>query len=115
MRGNISPAPLAAVSALTTAGSMTTSPAAADIIQDRFRLQGREYAHPGDCEVSSYSQCMATASGTFSYCGINPYYVFAEPSTGQSAFAIERADCMISPETSPLRLATPSPGGLSDK
>jgi hypothetical protein len=28
--------------------------------------------YPGNCQFSSYAQCMATASGTDAYCGINP-------------------------------------------
>ena len=83
MRRNISLAILAAVSALTAAGSMSPSPAAAEIIQDRYCLQGREYGYPGNCQFSTYSQCMASASGTPSYCGINPYHAFAEQRDGR--------------------------------
>jgi hypothetical protein len=36
------------------------------------------YGYPGDCHFSSYAQCMATASGTYSYCRINPKYYFAQ-------------------------------------
>jgi len=42
-----------------------------------YCLQGRDYGYPGNCQYSSYAQCMATARGTFSYCGINPHYAFA--------------------------------------
>jgi hypothetical protein len=42
-----------------------------------YCLQGRDWGYPGNCQFSSYAQCMATASGTFSYCGINPHYAFA--------------------------------------
>lgn len=44
-----------------------------------YCLQGRDYGMPGLCEFSSYEQCEATASGTFSYCGINPRFAFAQP------------------------------------
>ena len=40
--------------------------------QDRYCLQGRQWGHPGNCQFSSYAQCMATASGTDASCGINP-------------------------------------------
>jgi hypothetical protein len=40
-------------------------------------LQGRDWGYPGNCQFASYRQCMATASGTLSYCGINPAYAFA--------------------------------------
>jgi hypothetical protein len=45
--------------------------------QDRYCLQGRQWGYPGNCQFSSYAQCMATASGTDAYCGINPQYAFA--------------------------------------
>lgn len=40
----------------------------------------RNYAgggYPGNCQLSSYSQCKATASGTYAYCAINPMHAFA--------------------------------------
>ena len=40
----------------------------------RYCLQGRAWGYPGNCQFSSYSQCMASASGTDAYCGINPRY-----------------------------------------
>jgi hypothetical protein len=42
-----------------------------------YCLQGRIYGYPGNCQYSSYAQCMATASGIDAYCGINPHYAFA--------------------------------------
>ena len=75
MRRHVSLAVLATISALTTVGSI--SPAPAEATQDRYCLQGRPWGYPGNCQFSSYAQCMATASGTFSYCGINPHYAFA--------------------------------------
>lgn len=45
--------------------------------QDLYCLQGRTWGYPGNCQFSSYSQCMATASGTYAYCGINPMRAFA--------------------------------------
>ena len=70
---------LATVSALTVAGSVVSAlPAAAEAIQDQYCLQGRRWGYPGNCQFSSYRQCMATASGTDAYCGINPMYAFAQ-------------------------------------
>ncbi|HKO72153.1 MAG TPA: DUF3551 domain-containing protein [Bradyrhizobium sp.] len=80
MRRYVAQAALAAVLALTAAGSL--SPAAAHGIQDQFCLQGRSWGYPGNCQFSSYRQCMATASGTDAYCGINPFYAFAEQRRG---------------------------------
>jgi len=73
MRSYISPALLAIVAFVAS----ISSAAAQDRIQDRFCLQGRHWGYPGNCQFSSYAQCMATASGTDAYCGINPQYAFA--------------------------------------
>jgi hypothetical protein len=51
-------------------------------IQDRYCLQGRRWGYPGNCLFSTYEQCMATASGTPDYCGVNPQYLFAQPQGG---------------------------------
>ena len=67
----ISLAMLAAISALTVIGS-TSSAVAREAIQDSYCLQGRTWGYPGNCAFSSYEQCMMTASGTDSSCGINP-------------------------------------------
>jgi hypothetical protein len=60
----------------------TLSPTSAEAIQDRFCLQGIRWGYPGNCQFSSYAQCMATASGTADYCGINPRYTFAHQRRG---------------------------------
>lgn len=62
----------AALPLIATLGSST--PAAA---QGRYCLQGRTWGYPGNCQFASYAQCMATASGTQAYCGINPRYAQA--------------------------------------
>ena len=46
-------------------------------IQDRYCLQGSGFGYPGNCEFSTFEQCMATASGQDAGCGINPLYAFA--------------------------------------
>ena len=56
--------------------------APAGTVQDTYCLQGRPWGYPGNCLFSSYAQCMATASGTASYCGINPQYLFAHQRRG---------------------------------
>lgn len=45
---------------------------------DRYCLQGRSWGYPGNCQFASYQQCAATASGTSSYCGVNPRYAFPQ-------------------------------------
>ena len=75
---------LTTVSALTVAGSVLTAlPAAAEAIQDQWCQQGRRWGYPGNCQFSSYPQCMATADGTDAYCGINPQYAFAQQRRGR--------------------------------
>ena len=52
----------------------STSPAPAVTGPDSYCLQGCQWGYPGNCQFSSYAQCMATASGTGAPCGINPRY-----------------------------------------
>jgi Protein of unknown function (DUF3551) len=69
LRRQVSLAILATVSALT--GSMSSA-RAKEAIQDSFCLQRRQWGYSGNCQFSTYQQCLATASGTDAYCGINP-------------------------------------------
>ena len=62
----------AALTVLTSAGASTSA-----VAQDRYCLQGRSWGYPGNCQFASYGQCMASASGTQAYCGINPRYAYA--------------------------------------
>ena len=61
------------------AGRRTVHRAAGDgwAAASSWCLQGQDWGYPGNCQFASYQQCMATASGTLSYCGINPAYAFA--------------------------------------
>lgn len=68
---------LTAVSALTIAGSIV--PAAAGGSKDSYCLQGRRWGYPGNCQFSTYQQCLASASGTIDYCGVNPMKAYAPP------------------------------------
>jgi hypothetical protein len=69
---------LGALAAMSTVALLgTLSPAAAAPAQDQYCLQGRQSGYPGNCEFSSYQQCMASASGTNEGCGINPMRAFA--------------------------------------
>ena len=70
----------AAISAVTVLiASGTTSAVAQDY---PWCLQGKDWGYPGLCHFSTYGQCMATASGTFSYCGVNPSVAFASQRYG---------------------------------
>jgi hypothetical protein len=79
MRRNLSLAILASVSALSIFGTMPAAQAA----HDNYCLQGRQSGYPGNCEFSSYQQCMATASGTGEGCGINPMKAYSQQRRGE--------------------------------
>lgn len=64
--------PLFLATALVTLMSAVEPAAAA-----KWCLQGRQWGFPGNCQFQTRAQCMATASGTNSTCGINPRYAFA--------------------------------------
>jgi hypothetical protein len=49
---------------------------------DRYCLQGVIWGWPGNCMYATYQQCMASASGTYAYCSLNPIYAFAEQRRG---------------------------------
>ena len=63
---------LASLAALAAAAFSAQAEAA----NDRYCLQGRIWGYPGNCQFASDQQCLATASGTDAYCGINPRYAF---------------------------------------
>ena len=68
---------VAVLSGVGVVSSISAVPAA-EAIQDRYCLQGRISGYPGNCEFSTYQQCMATASGTGDGCGINPMSAYAQ-------------------------------------
>ncbi len=65
-----------ALSAATVTMVAASSPAAA--YDYPYCLQGRGIGVPGDCSYSSYSQCMASASGRALYCNVNPRVAFGQ-------------------------------------
>ena len=50
-----------------------SGPAQAEAV-DRYCLRGRHTGFPGNCQFATRAQCLAAASGTSAYCGINPRY-----------------------------------------
>jgi hypothetical protein len=76
MHRHLTLAALATISAVATLATLTPA-SAAPMVQDTYCLQGRQSGYPGNCEFSTYQQCMATASGTNEGCGINPMRAFA--------------------------------------
>ena len=75
MKRHLTLAALTTLSAVAAFGTLT--PASAAPVQDTYCLQGRQSGYPGNCEFSTYQQCMATASGTNEGCGINPMRAYA--------------------------------------
>ena len=67
---------LLALSSATVATIAANSPVAA--YDYPYCLQGRGIGVPGDCSYTSYSQCMASASGRALYCNINPRVAFGQ-------------------------------------
>jgi Protein of unknown function (DUF3551) len=64
----------ALAAAFLTGAAAAVSPAEA---QDfKYCLQSRQWGYPGNCQFSSYRQCLASASGTNASCGINPRYAY---------------------------------------
>ena len=64
--------------------ALTVAPATA---QDHpYCVQGRQWGYPGRCDFTSYEQCQATASGTDSYCGINPRFAFGSQPQRRRAY-----------------------------
>jgi uncharacterized protein DUF3551 len=72
-------AALSAVASLGVTGSISTAAAAREY---PYCLQGRHWGYPGNCQFSTYEQCMATASGTLSYCGVNPRFAYGQQRRG---------------------------------
>jgi hypothetical protein len=66
---------LAAAAVATLLMSLGSSTSA--VAQARYCLQGRIWGYPGNCQFATYRQCMASASGTDAYCGINPRSAYA--------------------------------------
>ena len=66
----------AAISAVAMLAAAGPSAFADDPYDYPWCLQGKDWGYPGLCHFWSYGQCLATASGTFSYCGINPRLAF---------------------------------------
>ena len=66
-----------ALGAIVLAGVVGPAPAAASDYP--WCAQGAGYGYPGECAYATYEQCLASVSGRFLYCGINPYVAFREP------------------------------------
>jgi hypothetical protein len=62
-----------AVMAVTAAGAATLATSAPAAAQEYpWCVQGKGVGYPGDCSYTSRAQCLASASGRFATCGLNP-------------------------------------------
>ena len=71
---------VAGLFAIATAGAPVLARSRAPSLAapaDLYCLQGKIWGYPGNCQFATYGQCMATASGTNAYCGVNPLHAFA--------------------------------------
>ncbi|UPJ54429.1 DUF3551 domain-containing protein [Bradyrhizobium sp. 200] len=68
---------LAASSSPATARQYRHSDVSPSGPYDRYCFQRRIWGYPGNCQFANRGQCVASASGTDAYCGINPAYAFA--------------------------------------
>jgi hypothetical protein len=69
-----------AMMALAAAGAAALATSAPAAAQDYpWCVTGRDTGYPGDCSYTSYGQCMASASGRYAYCSINPRVAFGRP------------------------------------
>lgn len=59
---------------LATFAPLAFSSPAQAAATDRYCLRGRPWGFPGNCQFATRPQCLAAASGTTAYCGINPRY-----------------------------------------
>jgi hypothetical protein len=65
--------------ALLAAGAaMVAGPTPAAAVDYPRCIQGGGWGIPGDCSYRSYAQCMASASGRFVYCNVNPRVAFGQ-------------------------------------
>jgi hypothetical protein len=70
-----------ALIAMAGAYAFTSAPAEAAVY--RYCLVEGNEAGPGTCYYNTYGQCMASASGRYAYCQLNPVIAFQQQQTGQ--------------------------------
>ena len=68
-----------AMMAVTAAGAATLATSAPAAAHDyAWCVTGRDMGYPGDCTYTTYNQCMASASGRYAYCSVNPRVAFGQ-------------------------------------
>ena len=69
---------LVATALLAAGVAMVAGPTPAAAVDYPWCIQGGGWGIPGDCSYRSYAQCMASASGRFVYCNVNPRVAFGQ-------------------------------------
>jgi hypothetical protein len=70
--------------ALASAGAaMIAGPTPAAAYDYPWCIQGGGWGVPGDCSYRTYAQCMASASGRYVYCNVNPRVAFGQARRGR--------------------------------
>jgi hypothetical protein len=78
---------LLAIAALAAAGIATLSTSGLAAAYDYpWCVVARGWGYPGDCSYQTYAQCMASASGRYAYCNVNPRVAFARQRGGRSPY-----------------------------
>ena len=78
---------LLAMTALAAAGIATLSTSVPAAAYDYpWCVVARGWGYPGDCSYQTYAQCMASASGRYAYCNVNPYVAFARQRRGPPVY-----------------------------
>lgn len=78
---------LLAITALAAAGIATLSTSAPAAAYDYpWCVVARGWGYPGDCSYQTYAQCMASASGRYAYCNVNPRVAFARQRRGRPVY-----------------------------
>jgi uncharacterized protein DUF3551 len=73
--------------ALAAAGiALLASPAPAAAYDYPWCVQARGFGYPGDCSYQTYAQCMASASGRYASCNVNPRVAFARQRRGRPPY-----------------------------
>ena len=77
---------LAIMTVLAAGAASFASPTPAKAYDYPWCIQGGGWGYPGECSYQTYEQCMATASGRFVYCGINPRVAFERAYRGRPPY-----------------------------
>ena len=73
---------LVTITLLSAGFAVVATSSAAAAYDYPWCVRSRHLGYPGDCSYRTYAQCMASASGRFAYCDVNPSVAFARERRG---------------------------------